>query len=134
MAPNLSGGIDHIHVYVPSRKQAADWYAKYLGFEVDKELEFWSRDEGGPLTIVRGTSDIHLALFKSDSPQPYSLAFGASAQEYLEWRQFLDARGIEFRESDHTRCWSIYFGDPFGNFIEVTSWEHQAITEANATD
>ena len=48
MTPRIQG-IDHIHVYVPDRPQAEEWYREVLGFERVAALEDWSAG-GGPLT------------------------------------------------------------------------------------
>lgn len=123
MIPGLSGAIDHIHVYVPSRHKAAGWYRENLGFTVMEEYAFWATDDRGPLTIADPRNAIHLALFRSEKSRPVSLAFGASRDEYRAWKTHLDSVGIEFRESDHDLSHSIYFDDPFENHIEITTYE-----------
>ena len=50
MSPALDG-IDHIHVYVSDREQAAAWYERVLGFTIIDKLAFWANDPRGPLTI-----------------------------------------------------------------------------------
>ena len=127
MAPKLSGGVDHIHMYVPSRRKAADWYARVLSFEPVPELAFWAEPDNGPLTLRNPEDTIHLALFRSAEPRPVSLAFGASGEEYLAWRAHLGAASIETRERDHAVSWSTYFADPFGNQIEITTYDHAAV-------
>ena len=130
MAPKLSGGVDHIHMYVPSRREAAAWYTAVLGFEPVPELLFWAEPENGPLTLRNPQDTIHLALFRSADPRPVFIAFGASGEEYLAWRAHLNAASMETRERDHTVSWSTYFHDPFGNQIEITSYDH-AFVSAN---
>lgn len=127
MTPNLSGGIDHVHVYVPSRRQAADWYAAHLGFHIVEELAVWTAEDSGPMTIADAADRIHFALFKSDTRKPVSLAFGATAPEYLAWRAHLQERQLLARETDHDLSFSMYFSDPFGNQIEITTYDHEAI-------
>ena len=36
------GRLDHVHIRVPDRKVAAQWYADYLGFEMVKK--YWPRE------------------------------------------------------------------------------------------
>jgi catechol 2,3-dioxygenase-like lactoylglutathione lyase family enzyme len=43
--------IDHIELFVPDQWEAAEWYAKVLGFEVIQEHVHWA-EEGGPLMIT----------------------------------------------------------------------------------
>lgn len=46
------GRLDHVHIRVPDREVAAQWYADYLGFEAVEKYEFWANEiEGGPLQI-----------------------------------------------------------------------------------
>lgn len=70
-------GIDHIHVYVPNREQAADWFRAVLGFEIEESLRVWAV-EGGPLTIGDESGKIHLALFeRSEFVPSTAIAFAA---------------------------------------------------------
>ncbi len=123
MMPKFSGAIDHIHVYVPSRRQAADWYKKTLGFEVVEKFAFWTQPDGGPLTISDAQHRVHLALFRSPDKRPVSLALGTSAAEYQAWRRHLRALNIEIVEQNHQLSQSLYFDDPFGNALEITTYE-----------
>ncbi|MFN3243212.1 MAG: VOC family protein [Planctomycetota bacterium] len=68
MAPELSGGIDHVHVYVADRDAAASWYARVLGFGVVEKYRSWADDPDGPLTIEDPRGRVHLALFASGEP------------------------------------------------------------------
>ena len=43
------GALDHVHVFVPDREAAAEWYVSVLGFEVVHPE--WAEDPGGPLTV-----------------------------------------------------------------------------------
>jgi len=49
-------------------------------------------------------------------------AFGAAGRGALAaWRKRLRAAGIGFREEDHGTQRSLYFDDPNGNILEITS-------------
>jgi hypothetical protein len=46
------GRLDHLHIRVPDRAEAARWYAEHLGFEPVDAYDFWATGfEGGPLQI-----------------------------------------------------------------------------------
>ena len=46
------GRLDHVHIRVPDRAEAARWYAEHLGFEPVDAYDFWATGfEGGPLQI-----------------------------------------------------------------------------------
>lgn len=123
MTPGISGAIDHVHIYVPSRRDAARWYQKTLGFEVVEKYAFWATPDGGPLTISDVGQRAHLALFRSQDKRPASLAFGATAVEYAAWREHLQALNLELREDDYGLSRSLHFSDPFGNMFEITTYE-----------
>ncbi len=123
-------GIDHIHVYVPDREQAARWFYEVLGFRVEESLRVWAVD-GGPLTISDPAGQIHLALFeKSDFVPSTAIAFAADAKNFLEWKQLFECKGIPVRCTDHNLAWSLYLHDPYENLYEITSYDHADISTA----
>jgi catechol 2,3-dioxygenase len=127
--PNLTG-IDHIHVYVPSRVDAAKWFETVLGFKVSEPLRIWATD-GGPLTIENQSGTIHLALFKQENFEPSkAIAFAADTENFLEWKEILEAEGILARCTDHDLAWSLYFNDPYQNVYEITTYEHAQVSSA----
>ena len=84
MAPVLDR-IDHVHLYVADREASERWYESVLGFTRIPELVFWS-PEGGPLTIGNPSGSVHIALFERPAEKCRStVAFGASATEFLAW-------------------------------------------------
>ena len=133
MAPKLSGGIDHVHVYVSSRAEAEEWYASVLGFLRDKKYEAWADDPHGPLTIQNPEGTIHLALFQTGKPTDDKVAFGASGEEFLAWRAHFESMSVEVRLTDHDMSYSLYFSDPDGNVHEITTYDpdyvRQRLTE-----
>ena len=131
--PELNG-IDHFHLYVTNKQEAVDWYQEFLGFKPVKELEFWN-DINGPLTIQDASGTIHLALFnRTNQPPSTSIAFKTSGENFLQWQQYLQAKGLTLRIADHQVSWSLYFKDPDNNSHEITSWEHQWITDMKILD
>lgn len=124
MAPKLQG-IDHVHVYVSDRAKAAQWYSEIMGFVTNAEFETWAEDPLGPLTIEDASGLIHLALFQREQFHPTStIAFKASGESFLEWKQLLEQHGLSVRCSDHDLAWSMYFNDPDGNTHEITTYDH----------
>ncbi|RZV44701.1 MAG: hypothetical protein EX269_11260 [Acidimicrobiales bacterium] len=54
------GRLDHVHIRVPDRAEAARWYAEYLGFEPVTKFDFWATGfDGGPLQISARTTRTH---------------------------------------------------------------------------
>jgi catechol 2,3-dioxygenase len=127
MVPVLKG-IDHVHVYVRSWSEAEDWYRRVLGFSRMEELLVWAVDKG-PLTLQNPEGSVHLALFESDAGPNSTIAFGATGEEFLAWKTHLEGCGLELRLADHTLAWSLYFHDPFGNYHEITTYDHALVAE-----
>jgi catechol-2,3-dioxygenase len=127
MPPKLSG-IDHVHVYVRSWQEAEPWYQSVLGFERLEAFMSWAVD-GGPLTLEDPSGKVHLALFESDQPPTSTIAFGATGEEFLAWKTHLEQQDLELRIADHKLAWSLYFYDPFGNYHEITTYEHDQVRQ-----
>lgn len=130
MAPKLSGGIDHVHVYVKSRQEAEQWYERILGFSRDEAYIAWADDPNGPLTIKNPEGTIHLALFETDKPTADTIAFGASGEEFMSWKAHLESLVIELRLTDHDMSYSLYFNDPDGNLHEITTYDPQHVRDS----
>lgn len=130
MPPNFTG-IDHIHLYVPNKQEAADWYIEILGFHVVDSLLLWNTEQG-PLTIADQSGQIHLALFqRKDFTPSTAIAFKATGMEFLEWKVYLEEHELLQRCADHTLSWSLYFLDPFGHSHEITTYDLDLIDKAN---
>lgn len=129
MTPSLDR-IDHIHVFVADRAASERWYAEVLGLARVAELESWASD-GGPLTVANAPGTIHLALFeRPTAPCRSTIALGASAVEFIAWRNHLTAVLARAAEPvDHQLSWSLYFSDPDDNPYEITTYEYTAIAE-----
>ena len=129
MTPAFNG-IDHVHLYVPCRDEAADWYRQVLNFRVVEKLLFWATPSG-PLTLEDSSGRIHLALFERPNPDASSaLAFGADGEAFLDWRSHLQSHGLEVRLSDHQVSWSLYFHDPYNNLHEISTFDYATVATA----
>ena len=126
MAPKLSG-VDHLHVNVGSWSEAEDWYQSVLNFKRVDALMGWAV-KNGPLTVENPEGTVHLALFESDSPETTNvIAFGATGEEFLNWKTHLEDHGLKLRVTDHKMAYSIYFSDPWKNCHEITTYERDYV-------
>ena len=119
-------GIDHVALSVRDVERAAQWYIDVLGFERQHEGGW----DGVPVFIGKGTTA--LALFpvrsKPTSGGPADvrmlhLAFRANRKNFLAAQEELKRRGIKFEFQDHVISHSIYFRDPDGHQLEITTYD-----------
>ena len=119
-------GIDHVAMSVRDVERSARWYIDVLGFKRLHE-GMW---DGVPIFIGKGTTA--LALFpvreRSGSSIPADirmlhLAMRANRTNLLAAQEELKRRGIKFEFQDHEIAHSIYFRDPDGHQLEITTYE-----------
>ena len=145
MPPPARLVIDHVELFVPDRYEAAAWYQRVLGLEILKDFEFWARGPKGPLMISADGGVTKLALFTGPAgPSPTDtgfqlLAFRVDAAGFnacirsLGELQVKDRSGrLISRESvkDHQKAYSIYFADPYGNDLEITTYDYEAARDS----
>jgi len=121
-------GIDHVALSVRDVERSAQWYIDVLGFE-RKHEGMWN---GIPTFIAKGTTAIALFPVRSADPSSVSraaeigmlhLACRADRKNFLIAQDELKRRGIKFHFQDHEICHSIYFRDPDGHELEITTYE-----------
>jgi catechol 2,3-dioxygenase-like lactoylglutathione lyase family enzyme len=121
-------GIDHVAVGVRDIERSAKWYIEVLGFERLHE-EMWN---GVPTFIGKGNTGIALFPASSNAKSTPStrrdirmlhLAFRANRENFAAAERELQKRGIEFEFQDHEISHSIYFCDPDGHQLEITTYD-----------
>lgn len=121
-------GLDHLAISVADPAASAAWYAEVLGLERHHE-EVWG---GFPIFMLAGSSG--LAIFPQGSPSPEPvrydgvsefrhLAFRVDRENFERARAELAARGIPTEFEDHEISHSIYFDDPDGFHLEITTYD-----------
>jgi catechol 2,3-dioxygenase-like lactoylglutathione lyase family enzyme len=134
--------IDHVEVFVPDRREAAEWYRRVLGLTIIPQYEYWSSDPRGPLMISSDGGNTKLALFEG-TPQGsretagwHLTAFRVSAENFMKFLDRLDGLALTDHRSqrvtrgsvrDHDGALSIYFNDPYGHRLEITTYEYEAL-------
>jgi catechol 2,3-dioxygenase-like lactoylglutathione lyase family enzyme len=121
-------GIDHVALSVCDVDRAAQWYIDVLGFE-RRHQGMW---DGIPTFIAKGITAIALFPVRSRERSSSSalaeirmlhLAFRADRKNFLTAQEELKRRGIKFEFEDHEISHSIYFRDPDGHELEITTYE-----------
>ena len=121
-------GIDHVALSVRDVERSAQWYMDVLGFEPRYE-GLWN---GIPTFIAKGTTAIALFPIRDRDSRPGAragkidmlhLAFRADRKNFLIAQDELKRRGVAFEFQDHEISHSIYFRDPDGHELEITTYE-----------
>lgn len=120
--------MDHAALAVRDVARSVAWYQDVLGLDRMYE-EAW-----GDYPAVCGVGGTAVALFpvRAESPkEPVGhgvlsmrhLAFRADAENFRAARDELGRKGIELEFQDHGIAHSIYFSDPDGHTIEITTYD-----------
>jgi len=120
--------IDHVAITVTNIENSIKWYQEVLN------LERYYKDawDGVPIMLGRGGTCIALFKVKSKNPSPspdwntiamMHLAFRADRKNFEEAQKQLTQKNISFSFADHDISHSIYFKDPDGHEIEITTYE-----------
>jgi catechol 2,3-dioxygenase-like lactoylglutathione lyase family enzyme len=123
--PLRTNGLDHVAITVSDLERSHDFYANVLGLE--RAFEEWHE----PVFMLADGSG--LALFGVESRpgsgdgQPeirvMHIAFRVSREEFDRARAELPDAGVDPRFSDHGSAHSVYFHDPDGHQIELTTYD-----------
>ena len=145
MVTGLRVQIDHVELFVPDRHEAAGWYQRILGLEIVAEYQEWAADRGGPLMLSSDGGNTKLALFEG-SPQSskptagfHRVAFRVTAGGFVDFLRQLTDRSLTDNQGrpvtadsvvDHKKAYSVYFSDPYGHRLELTTYEYEATRAA----
>ena len=121
-------GIDHVALSVADVERSANWYIDVLAFE----RRFAGMWDGVPVFVGLGNTAI--ALFPARSSTAAStgkvapirilhLAFRADRKGFRDAQDELRKRQIDFEFQDHEISHSIYFQDPDGHHLEITTYD-----------
>jgi len=78
--------IDHVHVEVRNREEAAIWYADVLGLKPAEALRSWADDPMGPFILEAGDGEPALSLFErsfKNISRDTTIAFRVSGDDFL---------------------------------------------------
>jgi catechol 2,3-dioxygenase-like lactoylglutathione lyase family enzyme len=136
--------LDHVELFVPDRPAAAAWYARVLGCQAVPGTEAWAADPQGPLMISPDAGCTKLALFTGE-PQGgratagfHRVAFRTDGSAFLDFARRVQDLGLAdaggpVRVVDHGQAWSVYFADPYGHRLELTTYDAAEVRAARAT-
>jgi catechol 2,3-dioxygenase-like lactoylglutathione lyase family enzyme len=117
--------LDHVSLNVSDRPRSIAWYRDVLGLE---QRGSPGRDDW---PVFMGDLGACIALFQAQVESPARapestglrhVAFMVGRDDLAEAQARLREHGVEFRFEDHGNAHSVYFPDPDGNVIELTSY------------
>jgi catechol-2,3-dioxygenase len=118
-------GLDHIALAVRDVERSAKWYVEVLGFE-RRYPGMW---EGVPVFVGKGKTALALFPLGNDQAPPRKkegvlhFALRADRRNFLAAQRDLTSQDISFHFQDHEISHSIYFRDPDGYEVEITTYE-----------
>lgn len=117
--------IDHLALRCASPEATKDWYVSTLGFE----HVYPSHGSGVPVFIQLGPTFLTLFPQKENEPpakngQAWHLALRAATYADFQSAQAeLEAKRVSFQFRDHEISHSVYFSDPDGFLLEITTYD-----------
>lgn len=135
-------GIDHVALSVRDIERSVQWYIDVLGFE-KRHQGMW---DGVPTFIGKGNTALALFPVRQTENQMATrraditmlhLAFRTNRADFLKAQKELEQRRIKFHFQDHEISHSIYFRDPDGHELEITTYElkgTRAVASATRAD
>jgi catechol 2,3-dioxygenase-like lactoylglutathione lyase family enzyme len=120
--------IDHVAITISDIENSIKWYKEVLGLEQYYDGAW----DGVPIMMGKGGTCVALFKVREKNPIPspgwkalamQHLAFRADRKNFEKAQESLKENGIEFRFVDHEISHSIYFKDPDGHELEITTYE-----------
>ena len=127
MARFRNQGLDHVAIAVADVSRSQGFYADVVGLE--RAYEEWE------IPVVMAANGSGVAIFSHDLHPGHGdpeaapairilhIAFRVDRAGFEAARAELAERGIEATFSDHGLSHSIYFADPDGHRLELTTYE-----------
>lgn len=118
-------GLDHVAINAKDVMRSMAWYRDVLGLE-RRHGDVW-----GDMPIMMCSGNTCVAIFPLTDDDPavtkgarvLHIAFRADRKTFEQAKLDFSERGIDFDFQDHDIAHSIYFHDPDGHKLEITTYE-----------
>jgi catechol 2,3-dioxygenase-like lactoylglutathione lyase family enzyme len=117
--------LDHIALTVQDRERSIAWYQTILGLE--KRFQYRDTNgKGNPVGLCSGSACI--VLFPAEAGQVIAplqghIALKLSRENFEQAQAHLRQHGITFKYVEYKTIHSVYFLDPDGYEIELSTYE-----------
>jgi catechol 2,3-dioxygenase-like lactoylglutathione lyase family enzyme len=115
--------LDHVSLNVTDRARSIAWYRDVLGLP---QLNQPTADDE---PVFVGQPGLQFGLFQAQRPSPPREVESAGLRHVALVVDDLDAaqerlrlHGVTFRSEDHGNALSVYFDDPDGHVLELTTY------------
>jgi catechol 2,3-dioxygenase-like lactoylglutathione lyase family enzyme len=112
-------GVDHVAIGVADQSASEAFYRDVLGLE-RKHAEAWG---DSPMAMMAEHGGMAIFDEAGRSNGFRHLAFRVDRENFELAQEDLREAGIEFEKQHHDVAESIYFVDPDGNRLELTTYE-----------
>jgi catechol-2,3-dioxygenase len=118
--------LDHVALNVSDRANSIAWYRDVLGLEqkgkaTRVDWPVFVGELGACLSLFQAQADGAERGYESVGLR--HVAFMVGKEDLDRAQAHLRERGVESRFEDHGNAHSVYFRDPDGNVIELTTYE-----------
>jgi catechol 2,3-dioxygenase-like lactoylglutathione lyase family enzyme len=128
-------GLDHFAINVSDLQRSADWYQKALGFTIRHK---WNT------TWMIGQDNVKIGLFLRPNAKPLPdidsqliiqhVAFLVDGDKFATAQDELTKAGVKLDGPEDTGiAYSIFFNDPDGHLLEITTYHPVAAATVKAT-
>ena len=120
--------LDHVALSVRDVPRSAEWYAEVLGFKRLHEdkwngIPVFVGNAAAAVALFPASEEIGLASADRTAVRTLHFAFRTDRENFSRAQDELKKRAIQFEFQDHDISHSIYFRDPDGHKIEITTYE-----------